>query len=85
LFEEGWQDALAREQNGGQHSQLDDQQGAEPYTVSQDTTAPVANGEPATEEEQPAKAVEVIEDLVEKAKDLVIGGDSAEPVAGKPF
>ncbi|KAJ9114335.1 hypothetical protein QFC22_005788 [Naganishia vaughanmartiniae] len=82
LFEEGWQDALAREQNGEQRPQSDGQQGAEPYALEADAQAVPGNGEAATEEEKPSKAVEVIEDLVEKAKELVIGGDSAEPATG---
>lgn len=85
LFEEGWQDALSREQNGGKRIQLNDQEGAEPYDVKEDAEVSPENAQAATDEEQPSQALDVIEDLVEKAKELVVGGDSTELANGKLF
>jgi coatomer subunit beta' len=77
LFEEGWADALSREQNGGRSVESTQPPNGEAgYSVEDGDATPKA-------EEPLSKATEVIEDLVEKAKELVVGDSSQEPEAGK--
>lgn len=77
LFEEGWADALRREQNGGQSAETARPPNGETgYSVEDGETTPKT-------EQEPSKVTEVIENLVDKAKELVVGDDSQEPEAGE--
>ena len=79
LFEEGWADAVQREKNGGQAS--DEQPAsngeavAEPYNVQENG----ASSPPAATE---TSATAVVEDLVEKAKELIVGDKEEATEAG---
>ncbi|KAJ9105862.1 hypothetical protein QFC20_004197 [Naganishia adeliensis] len=78
LFEEGWADALRREQNGGQSAEsARPPNGETGYSVEDGETTPKT-------EQEPSKVTEVIENLVDKAKELVVGDDSQEPEAEPP-
>jgi coatomer subunit beta' len=81
LFEEGWVDAINRERSGGRSSESaqppNGETIAEPYEVKEDgETSPQVD-------QEPSKATQVIEDLVDKAKELVVGDDAQEPEAGE--
>lgn len=77
LFEEGWADALRREQNGGRSAEsAQPPNGESGYSVEDGESTPKA-------EQEPSNVTEVIESLVDKAKELVVGDDSQEPEAGE--
>lgn len=79
LFEEGWADAVAREKNGGQSTgatpATNGEAAPEPYEVKED-------GESSPPADTETSATGVIEDLVEKAKEMIVGDNAEETEAG---
>lgn len=80
LFEEGWADAVQREKGGAQSTNVSQATNGEvapaPYSVKEDgVSSPPANEE--------TSVTEVVEDLVEKAKELIVSDNAEETEAGK--
>jgi coatomer subunit beta' len=80
LFEEGWANAVQREKGGAQSTDslqpTNGEVAAEPYSVKEDgVSTPPANEE--------TSVTGVVEDLVEKAKELIVGDNAEETEAGR--